>query len=174
MDTTSVKRNTRRRKKRRQAPVLLIGVLCALVIAAGFVAYVIRYAPTKETMPLSSYFHTTAEGQAAVIVDGAYDDNQDGTEVQGLITGDGAYLEIGYLDSTFDKGYFYDTTEGILRYVTDTQVISAAKDNSAYGTVRTWASRSSSMQTGSTSSRWISSNNIPTCPTRLFPTPTAS
>ncbi len=132
MDTTSVKRNTRRRKKRRQAPVLLIGVLCALVIAAGFVAYVIRYAPTKETMPLSSYFHTTAEGQAAVIVDGAYDDNQDGTEVQGLITGDGAYLEIGYLDSTFDKGYFYDTTEGILRYVTDTQVISAAKDNSAY------------------------------------------
>lgn len=120
----------RRRKKRSFLPYIILFLV--LFAAAGIAAAVIRYAPSKETMSLSSYFVTTADGQAAVVVNGAYDEKQDGTDIQAVINSGSAYLEIGYLDETFDRGYYYDATEGVLRYVTDTQVISASLDSGIY------------------------------------------
>lgn len=122
----------RRRGGKKQLPIIIIIILLAAFAVIGTAAAIVRYAPSKETMPLSSYFAATAADQAAVIVNGAYDDNQDGTEIQSVVSGGAAYLEIGYLDSTFDRGWFFDATEGVLRYVTDTQVISANLDSSAY------------------------------------------
>ena len=92
-----------------------------------------RYTPTKEHMSLSDYFTLTEENQAAVILNGEYKEVSDSDDaIYAIATDQGVYLEISFLKSNLDDGYVYDMTEGVLRYVTDQDVVSASLNSDAY------------------------------------------
>ena len=112
--------------------IIIILVLAgALSVAIGVLYW--RYAPTKEHMELSEFFVLQDKNDAAVIVDGEYDPDKKGAVREGRVDENGnAYLELNFLKSTFDRGYTYDEDNGILRYATDKELITAELDSSSY------------------------------------------
>ena len=116
----------------RKSLILIIIVLAGVLAATIGVLYW-RYAPTKEHMDLSKFFVLQGENDAAVIVDGEYDPEKKGAVTEGRIDENkNAYLELNFLKTTFDRGYTYDENNGILRYATDKELITADLDSSAY------------------------------------------
>ncbi len=114
------------------------GLILIILVLAGVIALTIgvlywRYSPTKEHMDLSKFFVLSDEKDAAVIVDGEYDPEKKGAVVEGRIDGNkNAYLELNFLKTNFDRGYTYDENNGILRYATDRELITANLDSSSY------------------------------------------
>ena len=112
--------------------VIIILVLAgALSVAIGVLYW--RYSPTKEHMELSEFFVLKEDNDAAVIVDGEYDPDKKGAVREGRVDANGnAYLELNFLKTNFDRGYTYDEDNGILRYATDKELITAELDSSSY------------------------------------------
>ena len=117
-------------RKNQQIPnhIYLLAIAFLLLVVVGMIFVIRRYTPTKEHMSLSDYFTLTEENQAAVILNGEYKEVSDSD----IATDQGVYLEISFLKSNLDDGYVYDTTEGVLRYVTDQDVVSASLNSDAY------------------------------------------
>lgn len=121
----------KRRKKRNYAPVIA-GVVIALIIITGGVIAFSKYSPTKETMPLSEYFVSTQENEVSVILNGQYEPNKEISNVEAVSAGDKIFISIEYLKEHIDDGYVFDTVEGVLRYVTDSVVISSGLNKTQY------------------------------------------
>ncbi len=113
--------------------LVLIVLVLAGVLALTIGVLYWRYSPTKEHMDLSKFFVLSGDKDAAVIVDGEYDPDKKGAVVEGRIDGNqNAYLELNFLKTNFDRGYTYDENNGILRYATDRELITANLDSSSY------------------------------------------
>ena len=122
-------------RKNQQIPnhIYLLAIAFLLLVVVGMIFVIRRYTPTKEHMSLSDYFTLTEENQAAVILNGEYKEVSDSDDaIYAIATDQGIYLEISFLKSNLDDGYVYDTTEGVLRYVTDQDVVSASLNSDAY------------------------------------------
>lgn len=122
-------------RKNQQIPnhIYLLAIAFLLLVVVGMIFVIRRYTPTKEHMSLSDYFTLTEENQAAVILNGEYKEVSDSDDaIYAIATDQGVYLEISFLKSNLDDGYVYDTTEGVLRYVTDQDVVSASLNSDAY------------------------------------------
>ena len=120
------------RRRRRKDPgkgLILAGLFAVVLILAFLVFMIIRYAPTRERMPLSEYFTLSGEESAAVIANGEYDKESD---PQGIIREGEAYVSLTFIKDKVDDGYVYDTVENTLRYTTDSQVITAYLQSKDY------------------------------------------
>ena len=122
-----------KRKKELQRFIIAVAVLFIIVIL-GTVVLVKKYAPTKETMPLSELYVTQAPDDAVVILNGDYRElsEEEAYIPNGLIKSGAAYLYLDFLKDNLDDTYFYDNEENILRYVTDKDVITATLGNAEY------------------------------------------
>ncbi len=121
--------------RRGQIPIYqyAIAIAVLVVIIIGMIFVIRRYTPTKEHMSLEDFYVLTVENEAAVIVNGEYKEVTTEDEAIHAVAIDGnVYLEIGFLKDVLDDGYVYDATEGILRYVTDKDVVSASLNSDAY------------------------------------------
>jgi spore germination protein YaaH len=125
-----------KRKKRRGIPrgyVYIAAALLVMVLAVGGIAYIKKYAPTKEHMDLAEYFKTNYDNEAAVILNGEF---KGSTEEDGhglaIVKEGKPYLEVGFVKENIDDGYVYDSSEITLRYATDTQVYTAVVGNNDY------------------------------------------
>lgn len=126
-----MKTQKKRRKARLGKSFLII---ISLVIAAAIVSLVMliqKYAPTKERMPLSEYYELKNENDAALIINDEYLKPEEGIEYA-LISGGAPYVSLDIINEKFSEHYYYDFTEGVLRYVTPTDIVSASKDSPDY------------------------------------------
>ena len=126
----------RRRKKKRGIPrgyVYIAVAVLAMVLLVGGVAYVKKYAPTKEHMDLADYFTVYHENEAAVVLNGEFEKLAEDSPYGYAIVKDGQpYLEIGFLKEYVDDGFVYDSTEVTLRYATDIEVYTATVGSNDY------------------------------------------
>lgn len=139
MDKRNRKRTTgtgtKRNRKNQQIPnhIYLLAIAILLFVVIGMVFLIRRYTPTREHMSLSEFFVLKEENEAAVILNGEYKEvTETDDTIHAIATDQGVYLEIGFLKAALDDGYVYDTTESVLRYVTDQDVISASLNSEAY------------------------------------------
>ena len=133
----SKKRGNKRAGLRRALPRDMkwwIGMAAALVfIIVGVSVYIYKYAPTREHMELSDFYQTVTEDEAVTFLNGAYMETQDGaTHGNAIVMNSLPYVELTFLKSNLDDGYVYDASAGILRYTTDSEVISVNKGESVY------------------------------------------
>ncbi len=124
------RRSGRGQASLRKIYLLAIALFVLVVLMAIFLMK--RYAPTTERMSLDEYFVQTEEDQTSVILNGTYMDEVDGSTVHAIHNSDGTYIELSYLKNYMDDGYVYDSTEEIMRYVTDEDVISVNFGSSVY------------------------------------------
>jgi len=134
---------------------LLLGGLVLAVLIIGIIIAIVKYAPSREWMELTDYFTYSREDEAAVILNGTYTEPEDGA-VNALVVNDFPYIEISYLKENLDEGYVYDSTEQVLRYTTDSQVVSANLGSSEYTVGRDSASVSSAVVYSEGSSVYLS------------------
>ena len=131
--TEAAERNAkkRRRKKKSKAPILFLLLMIMIAVAGGAV-WVLRYAPTNEHGSLESYFTTSRADEACVVLNGEYKEYTSEEAVYGLYEEGNYYLEYNFVKDNLDDGYVYDFTEGVLRYATDTQIVTATVNRSDY------------------------------------------
>lgn len=123
----------KRRKKSVPQPMYLLAVAGLVLFLAAMIFIIKRYTPTKEHMSLEDYFELQEKSETAVIINGEYKEVSDTEdEIHGIRTKQGTYLQIDFLKKELDDGYVLDTTEGILRYVTDKDVVTASVHSPNY------------------------------------------
>lgn len=123
------------KKRGKGAPkhIAVLATVGFILFIIGIVLMIKRYTPTKEHMSLDDYFDLSVENETAVILNGKYMEVSDNEKnIHAIKTDDGIYLEIGFLKKQLDDGYVYDKTEGVLRYVTDKDVVSASIHSPQY------------------------------------------
>ena len=122
----------RRQQARRRRMVVLFLISLFLLMALSAVVIAWRYMPTSERMPLTDYYAQTADDELSVIINGTYDEPQEGEPPRAVLSGGFAYLSLSDLKQEIDGRYFYDTYEHILRYVTEKDVITARLGESGF------------------------------------------
>lgn len=123
----------KRRKKSLPGPIGLLALAGVVLFIAAMIFIIKRYTPTKEHMSLEDYFQLQEKSETAVIINGEYkqvSDTED--DIHGVRTKQGTYLQIDFLKKELDDGYVLDTTEGVLRYVTDKDVVTASVHSPNY------------------------------------------
>lgn len=127
-----MKKNKRPSKRPIENKGFLIFVSLVLAIAiVGIVILVQKYAPTRERMSIKEYYKLSSDEEAALIINDVYEEPENG-EVQALVRDSAAYVALDFLNESLNEYYYYDATEGVLRYVTPTDVVSGTKDSNAY------------------------------------------
>lgn len=122
-------------KRKRIAPgyVYLAALAGLIVLVVGLIFVIKRYTPTKEHMSLEDYFKLTEENESAVIINGEFKKISDTEDyVHAIYLNDATYLQIDFLKKELDDGYVFDSTDGVLRYVTDKDVVSASVHSPKY------------------------------------------
>ena len=132
MDRSRKRRPAKRRKRRAGRMLFFIGsIVFILLFAAGLVFYIKRYAPTDEHMDLSEYYRLDNDDSAVVIIDGEYITVNEENDY-GLLLGENAYIALETVKEHLDNGYVFDDAEGILRYATDAEIVSARLDETGF------------------------------------------
>lgn len=109
--------------------ILLVIIIIILAIAT-FGIWTVRYAPSKERMSIKEYYGISGD-QAALFINGKRI-KQDGDKTVAQLKDGHFYIALSTLKSKLDDGYVYDSTEQILRYTTDSEVISVNRDDAFY------------------------------------------
>lgn len=123
-----------RTKRNHKGLIVFLIIIILVILAAGAFLYV-RYSPSKERMPLTEYFTDLKGNDTAVIVNGKYLGAPKSKEAAKAVYQDGKlYIRQDVLHDSVDSGFFYDSTEGILRYVTDKDVITVSAATATDGT----------------------------------------
>ena len=110
--------------------LIVLVVLVAVIAIAAFSLWTARYAPTKERMSIKSYYGIS-DDQAALFVNGKQIKGDNDKSVAEISDGH-FYIALSTLKSSLDDGYVYDSTEKVLRYTTDSEVISVNADDTFY------------------------------------------
>ena len=129
---TEGKRRAKRRKRKSPVAALLLIIFMALIVVAGGFIWLIRYAPTTEHGSLSSYYTQTREDEVCVVLNGSYLEPTEEEAPYGLAVNGNIYLEYTFVKQYLDDGYVYDSTEGVLRYATDTSLITVLMGHSDF------------------------------------------
>ncbi|MGN0240665.1 MAG: glycosyl hydrolase family 18 protein [Candidatus Weimeria sp.] len=110
--------------------LIVLIVLVAVIAAAAFSIWSVRYAPTKERMSIKSYYGISGD-QAALFINGNQIKDDNDKKVAELSDGH-FYIELSTVKSDLDEGYVYDSTEKVLRYTTDSEVVSVNAGDTYY------------------------------------------
>ncbi len=124
-----VNKNVQNKKNNKKPVLLAIGGVVLVALIAVFAYVLVRFTPSRERMDLTDYYYVTSETSAAVVLNGDYELQ---TEPQGQIVDGQAYVSLDFMKSNIDDRYVYDSVENTLRYVTDSQVISAYLQSKDY------------------------------------------
>ncbi len=119
-----------KRKKRpeiNKAPVIAAMVFVIVVIAAALFSMMIKkYSPSKERADLREYYHLQEEDDIALLLD-----QQILEETAKLWEGQ-VYLRYEAVRKYLNQRFYWDSNENILRYTTDTDVISVNTGEHSY------------------------------------------
>ena len=141
--TVPIRRSNRRRRKRKNPlPRILFILFLAAAVVGGTVLYK-KYAPTREHMPIEELYTYYHPDEAAIIINDTYADpaqeedgeSEDASAVRcgcAVVRDGQLYIEAGALKEYIDDGYVFDDTEGILRYATESDLISVPYSGAAY------------------------------------------
>ena len=133
----------RNRRRRRQSVItdalpndprwwIVIAVVLVLVVT-GVAIYIYKYAPTRERLELTDYYHAITEDEAITFLNGEYMETaEDASYGYTVVMNDTPYIELGFLKDYLDDGYVYDSAAGILRYTTDSEIISVNLGETTY------------------------------------------
>lgn len=106
--------------------IMVLGFLAVLILAT-LAIWEVRYAPTKDRTSLADYYGVSGKG-AALFVNGEKSD----TKKAAIVSDGHFYILLDELKDSIDDGYVYDDSGNILRYATDSQVISVNKGDTYY------------------------------------------
>ena len=106
--------------------IIVLGLLAALILAT-LAIWEVRYAPTKDRTSLADYYGVSGK-EAALFVNGEKSD----TKKAAIVSDGHFYILLDELKDSIDDGYVYDDSGNILRYATDSQVISVNKGDTYY------------------------------------------
>lgn len=106
--------------------IIVLGFLAVLILAT-LAIWEVRYAPTKDRTSLADYYGVSGKG-AALFVNGEKSD----TKKAAIVSDGHFYILLDELKDSIDDGYVYDDSGNILRYATDSQVISVNKGDTYY------------------------------------------
>ncbi|MCR5097630.1 MAG: glycosyl hydrolase family 18 [Lachnospiraceae bacterium] len=126
-------------KKKKPASGLYIALAFGLLIlTAGLLIIAKKYAPTRERMELSEVYESHFENEAAVILNGEYMPTEETDScAYGVILSGTPYLQLDFIKNNIDNRYVYDDSEKVLRYTTDTDIISVNIGDNTYSVGRT-------------------------------------
>lgn len=110
--------------------LILLVIFIIILAIATFGIWTVRYAPSKERMSIKEYYGISGD-QAALFINGKRI-KQDGDKPAAQLKDGHFYIALSTLKSKLDDGYVYDSTEQILRYTTDSEVISVNRDDAFY------------------------------------------
>ena len=143
MATRQIRNNNRNRRRgrsrRRRGPgianilfVLLCLIFMGIMVAGGYF-YIKKYAPTTAKLPLDEYYTYFHGDEASVVINDALIEAEEDADTGAAIVRDGhLYLERYVLKDNIDDRYAFDDMESVMRYVTDSDVISVPYEDSAY------------------------------------------
>lgn len=106
--------------------IIVLGFLAVLILAT-LAIWEVRYAPTKDRTSLADYYGVSGK-EAALFVNGEKSD----TKRAAIVSDRHFYILLDELKDSIDDGYVYDDSGNILRYATDSQVISVNKGDTYY------------------------------------------
>ena len=110
--------------------LILLVIFIIILAIATFGIWTVRYAPSKERMSIKEYYGISGD-QAALFINGKRI-KQDGDKPAAQLKDGHFYIALSTIKSKLDDGYVYDSTEQILRYTTDSEVISVNRDDAFY------------------------------------------
>lgn len=113
--------------KKKIIPVIVVVCLIILIVAIiGISALVKKYTPTKEVLDLNEYYEISSEDQVAIIL------NREVIEDKATVINGNVYLDYNFVHDYINPRYYWDATENILLYATDSELISAEADSNNY------------------------------------------
>ena len=124
--------NRRKRNRNKNNRILIAVMAMFIAVIAMSLILLKRYAPSTEHMELSEYFVQTEADEGSVILNGEYLAPNEGEAVYAIHNEDGDYLLLSFVKNFLDDGYTYDSTEKILRYTTDKDVITVNYGDTSY------------------------------------------
>ena len=120
----------RRRKKRprvNKMPIFIAIAFIIIVLFAVMLSIIIKkYSPSKERANLQKYYHLQAEDDMALILD------QQLIEETAKWWDGQAYLKYETVQQYLNQRFYWDFNENILRYTTDSDVISVNAGENSY------------------------------------------
>lgn len=110
--------------------LIVLVMLVVMLAIATFAIWSVRYAPTSERTSIKEYYGISGD-EAALFVNGKQVKG-DNDEAVAEINNGNFYIKLSTVKDKLDDGYVYDSTEKILRYTTDSEVISVNADDTYY------------------------------------------
>lgn len=108
-----------RKPKVNVAPILVAIAFIVVVILAALISMVVKkYTPTKERADLQEYYHIEGEEDMALILDRQL------LEEKAKFWDGHVYLDYAAVRQYLNERFYWDANENILRYTTDSDVIS--------------------------------------------------
>ncbi len=126
-----------KKRKKSASKIYLLLITGIIILVAGLIIVAKKYAPTRERMELSEVYESNFENEAAVILNGEYipTDETDSCANAVILSGT-PYLQLDFIKNNIDNRYVYDDSENILRYTTDTDIISVNIGDNTYSVGR--------------------------------------
>ena len=111
---------------RKRKILIAIIIVAAVIVIIGLYA-VMKYAPTSEQADLREYYEITSEEEVMLVV------NDVKLTQNAIQSGEAIYLPIDAVNESINSRFYWDGTEGILRYVSgDTVISTSAIDTTEY------------------------------------------
>ncbi len=123
---------SRRRRRRRSGrnnrmPVFVAAVFITAVVLLALLSVVIKkYSPTKERADLNEYYNVQGEEDLAVVLDGKR------LEETAKIWDGHVYMDYKLVQQYLNQRFYWDYNENILRYVTNTDIVSVNAGSTEY------------------------------------------
>lgn len=127
MPETERPRNRRRQPRTNRTPILAAIAFIGIVLLVAACSVVIRkYTPSKERVDLNSYLNLQAEDDMAIVLD------QQLLEDSAKLWDGHVYLAYQTIRQYLNQRFYWDANENILRYTTDSNVISVNAGEKSY------------------------------------------
>ncbi len=126
-ETENQQKGTPRRPRINKMPFLVATLFIIVVVLVAFVSVLIKkYTPSKEQADLQEYYHLEEEDDMALVLD------QQLLEETAKYWDGQVYMKYETVQQYFNQRFYWDSNENILRYTTDTDVISVNAGERSY------------------------------------------
>ncbi len=126
-ETLKQRKSRQKRPKTSRTPILAVlaftGIVCLLALGSAAIK---KYSPSKERIDLDSYYHLQAEDDMALILDHKI------LEETAKYWDGCVYLDYQTVRQHLNQRFYWDSNENILRYTTDSDVISVNVGENTY------------------------------------------
>lgn len=125
------KSGRKRPRRNNRMPIVAAAIFITVVVLLALLSIVIKkYSPSKERADLNEYYNVQSEEDMAVILDG-----QRLEETAKYWEGH-VYMDYKLVQQYLNQRFYWDSNENILRYVTNTDVISVNAGSTEYAVTK--------------------------------------